>query len=111
MPEVDNATPFGVRAMPSCDREGRDVLLIVVAAQFDLPVPGDDYPRLRLFPTQEPPPLADEHVGEPGLSSIRREGQSPYAKPATDIYICGDACAPRGEAVAEMRVNIRVGPC
>jgi hypothetical protein len=111
MPDVENATPFGVRAMPSCDRDGRDVLLIVVGAQFDLPDPGYDDPRLRLFRTQEQPPLADEYVGEPGRSSIRREGQSSYTKPATDIYICGDACAPNGEPVTEMRVNIRVGPC
>jgi len=111
MPDVNNTTPFGVRVMPSCDREGRDVLLIVVAAQFDLPDPGHDDPRLRLSSTQEPPPLADEYVGEPGRSSIRREGQSSYTKPATDISVCGDACAPNGKPVTEMLVNIRVGPC
>jgi hypothetical protein len=111
MADFENATPFGARAMPSCDREGRDVLLIVVGAQFDLPEPGYDDPRLRLCGTQEPPPLADEYFGEPGRSSIRREGQSSYTKPATDIYVWGEACAPKGEPVTEMIVNIRVGPC
>jgi hypothetical protein len=111
MPDVENATPFAVRAMPSCDREGRDILLIVVAAQFDLPEPGYDETRLRLCRTQEPPPLGDEYIGEPGRSSLRREDQSPYTKPSTDIYVNGDACAPRGEPVTEMRVGVRVGPC
>jgi hypothetical protein len=111
MPDVNNATPFGVRVMPSCDREGRDVLLIVVAAQFDLPGPGHDDPRLRLFRTQDPPPLADEYVGEPGLSGIRREGQSSYTKPATDIYVVGDVYAPQGKPITEMNVSVRVGTC
>jgi hypothetical protein len=111
MSEISNATPFGVRIMPSCDREGRDVLLIVVAARFDLPDPANHDPRLRLSSTQEPPPLADEYVGEPGRSSILREGQSSYTKPATDISICGSACAANGRPVTEMLVNIRVGPC
>lgn len=111
MADFENATPFGARTMPSCDREGRDVLLIVVGAQFELPEPGDRDPRLRLFPTQEPPPLADEYVGEPGVSSIRREGQSTYTKPATDISVRGDACAPNDKPVTAMSVNIRVGPC
>lgn len=111
MSDVENATPFGVRVMPSCDREGRDVLLIVSAAQFELPEPGYDDSRLRLFRTQEEPPVGDEYLGEPGQSSIRREGQSSYMKPATDIYVCGDAFAPNGAPVTEMNVSIRVGPC
>src|SRR5262249_45499174 len=105
MPDVDNATPFGVRAMPSCDRDGRDVLLIVVAAHFELPGPEYSERLLRLLPEQAPPPLADEYTGEPGQSSIRREGQSPYTKPATDIYLSGDACAPYGKPVTRMNVN------
>ncbi len=108
---LENATPFGALAMPSSDREGRDLLLIVVGAQFTLPAPGDENPRLRLFPTQELPPMSDEYFGEPGRSSILREGQSAYTKPATDICLSGSACAPNGRAVTAMTVNIRVGPC
>jgi hypothetical protein len=110
MSDVENATPFGVRVMPSGDREGRDLLLIVIAAHFELPGPGYDDPRLRLLRTQELPPLADVYAGEPGQSSILREGQAQYVKPATDIYVSGEACAPRGEPVSEMGVSIRVGP-
>lgn len=111
MADFENETPFGALAVPSADREGVDLLLIVVAAQFELPEPGSDESRLRLSTTQEPPPMAEEYVGEPGQSSIRRDGQAAYTKPATDVYVCGDACAPKGRAVTEMNVNIRVGPC
>ena len=55
--------------------------------------------------------MAEEYIGEPGQSSIRRDGQSSYTKPATDIYVCGDACALNGQPVTGMNVNIRVGPC
>jgi hypothetical protein len=108
---LENATPFGALVMPSSDRAGRDLLLIVVGAQFALPVPGDEDPQLRLFPIQETPPMSDEYFGEPGQSSILREGQSPYTKPATDICVSGSACAPAGQAVTAMTVSIRVGPC
>jgi hypothetical protein len=111
MADFENRTPFGGRVLPSLDRDGVDLLLVVVAAQFDLPEPGDDAPLLRLSALQEPPPVADEYVGEPGQSSIRREGQSAYRKPATDIYVCGEACAPDGRPITAMNVSIRVGPC
>src|ERR1041385_3668520 len=111
MADLENTTPFGARVMPSMDREGVDVLLVVIAARFVLPEPGEDDPLLRLSPTQEPPPLADEYLGEPGQSTIRHEGQSAYTKPATDVYVCGAACAPDGHPVTEMNVNIRVGSC
>lgn len=111
MPEVDNATPFGACAIPSCDRDGRDILLVVVAAHFEMPGPGNRTDRLRLLPQQDPPPIADEYVGEPGRSSIHREGQSAYTRPATDIYVSGTAFAPHGTPVTQMNVGVRVGPC
>jgi hypothetical protein len=111
MANLENTTPFAASIMPSLDREGRDVLLMVVGAQFVLPEPGEEPPRLRLFPIQEPPPMFDEHAGDPGTSSLRREGQSAYRKPATDITIVGDACAPGERPVTSMAVHVRVGPC
>lgn len=111
MANLENATPFGASVLPSSDRDGRDLLLIVISAQFVLPDPGDHSSQLILFPTQDQPPMGDEHVGEPGVGSLRFEGQSAYTKPVTDICVLGDACALRGEPVSEMTVSIRVGRC
>jgi hypothetical protein len=111
MADLENATPFAARVMPSADHAGCDVLLIVVAAHFELPGPDENNSRLRLLPTQEMPPLVDEYAGEPGQSSILRAGQSSYTNPATDICILGDACAPNGRPVTEMHVRVRVGSC
>jgi hypothetical protein len=112
MADLQNATPFGARIMPSADRDGRDLLLIVVAAQFDLPNPRDrGATTLQPSETQAAPPLADEYVGEPGQSSLRQEGQIVYTRPATDICILGHACAPDAKAVRRMNVEIHVGPC
>jgi hypothetical protein len=111
MADLHNETPFAAVAIPSLDVDGMDLLLIVVAAQFELPEPDYADSRLRLFPKQEPPNMAEEFVGEPGRSSIKRDGQSAYVKPATDVHVRGDAYAPRDKAVTRMDVNIRVGPC
>lgn len=111
MADLENSTPFAARVMPSIDRDGIDVLLIVVAAHFALPEAGDGDSPLHVLPIQELPPLADEFVGETAQSSIRREGQSSYTKPATDIYVWGEACAANGRPVTMMDVHIRVGPC
>jgi len=111
MADFENETPFGAVMMPSSDREGVDLLLIVVAAQFELPEPGTKDLGLRSSDTQNLPPMVEEYVGEPGQSSIRRDGQSSYTKPATDIHVCGDAWAPHGQPVTDMIVNIRVGSC
>ena len=109
--DFQNHTPFGALVLPSVDRDGMDLLLVVVAAQFQLPDPGYTDARLRLFPTQAPPNMVEEYLGEPGQSSIRRDGQAAYTKPATDIYVSGAACAPHGKPVTRMDVNVRVGPC
>jgi hypothetical protein len=111
MDNLENATPFAARVMPSMDREGRDVLLVVVAAHFALPAVLEEHRRWQLFPTQESPPLADEYRGDPGQSSLLHEGQSSYTKPATDICVIGDACAPDGVPVTQMSVHVQVGPC
>jgi len=111
MANLQNATPFAACALPSSDREGRDLLLIVAAAHFVLPEPGDRGTRLHLAAEQDLPPMAEEHAGDPGVSTIRRDGQSCYTRPATDISIWGDACGRDGKPVREMTVSVRVGPC
>ncbi|WP_088281375.1 DUF2169 domain-containing protein [Ideonella sp. A 288] len=95
--------------MPSSDRNGRDLMLAVVSAQFHIPHPAHPVTHLSPCSVQEPPPFSDEYFGEPGASSMKLDGQCAYFKPATDIYLIGDACAPHGNPVTEMRMHIRVG--
>ncbi len=59
---------------------------------------------------EEPPPLlpADEHVGEPGFSSVRREADLGPVKLATDCILVGSAVAPKGRA-KRVNVSFRVG--
>ena len=111
MARLDNATPFAATLMPSCDREGRDLLLLVVAAHFDLPTPDGGPAGPRIAADQPPPPMADTWIGEPGLSSLRDEGQSAYTRQGTDIYVRGHAVAPGEQPVRRMGVAVQVGPC
>lgn len=55
--------------------------------------------------------MADIFLGDPGTSSIRIAGQSMYTRPATDVYLCGHACALQESPVTQMTVNVQVGPC
>lgn len=109
MPDFANSTPYGAFAIPSCDRDGKDVLLVVAAARFTIPPPRSA--DMSLSEKQLPPPREDVYWGEPGQSSLRIEGQSSYVRRNTDIYITGHACAPPGRTVAQMDVSIEVGPC
>jgi hypothetical protein len=111
MSDFENATRYAAQTLPSCDRDGRDLLLVVVAARFALPLPGGPPARLSATDVQPLPPLTDEYTGDPARSGLRREGQSAYTRPATDISILGHACAPEGKLVRQMGVNVRVGPC
>ncbi len=111
MADFENATAFGARSLPSSDRDGRDILLVVIAAGFVLPGPGESGADLRPLPAQSPPPLTDEYVGVVGESSLRAEGQSPYLKPATDVTVWGEACAPHDKPTRRVDVAVRVGPC
>jgi hypothetical protein len=111
MADFENAAPFGARTLPSCDRDGRDLLLVIVAARFTVPPPRSSGTHVHTLETQSPPPLGDEYVGAPGRSSLRNEGQMAYTRPATDVSILGHACAPEGKLVRRMSVNVEVGPC
>ena len=62
-----------------------------------------------LAPMQQPIPVAGEHVGEPGRSSLRREPETAWFKPGTDLVLLGHAQAPGGEPVTQLDAGLRVG--
>jgi hypothetical protein len=108
---LENLTRFQAVSLPSMNKEGEELLLICVAGRFDLPPagrPSNEPPK----PSEEqrPPVMEDIYWGEPGTSSLRYEGQTAYYRPGTDIYVSGQAWAPRGKPVPEMLAAVKVGP-
>jgi hypothetical protein len=96
----------------SVDHDGGACAVIVAAATYALPRvgrgPGEP---LRPYDVQLEAARCDEYFGEPGASSLRREGQTTYTRPGTDIYLRGRAWAPKGRPATETRVVCAVGPC
>lgn len=111
MPEVDNLTPFAATSLPSLTRDAEDLLLVVVAGRFELPVPGANVDDPRISGEQRQVPLADVFWSDAAGASLQIEGQSTYVRPGTDIYLEGHAWAPRGRPAHEGHISIRVGPC
>lgn len=111
MARLDNLTPFEAVTLPSLSLDDRRLVLVIVAARFDMPVPGQHAVALTVASHQLPVPLADEYWGEPGASSLRREGQSTPLRMGTDVYFQGHAWAPGGKPQDHVLVNLRIGPC
>lgn len=105
MTALHNWTPFAAREHPSVDREGRDVLVVCLAATF---VMDESTP---IAHQQVAPPSADTYWGDPATSSLRIEGQTAYFRPGTDIYLEGTAWAPGGRPAERSLVAVTVGPC
>ena len=55
------------------------------------------------------PSRCDEYWGEPGASSIKQGCDVTLLKSATDIIMTGSACAPAGQKVKELDVQLTVG--
>lgn len=107
-PELDDQSGYALLPLAVADAEGRPVLAVVMQATFAL------FPDLAgrappLAPMQQPIPVAGEHVGEPGRSSLRREPETAWFKPGTDLVLLGHAQAPNGEPVAQLDAGLRVG--
>jgi hypothetical protein len=112
MSRLVNLSPYAAKLLPSMDRSDEDLALVIVAGRFVMP-PGGRF-------SAEPPPvhdeqlpvrLADEHWGDPAMSSLRHEGQGNPIRPGTDIYLVGHAWAPGGRPTPRAQVAVRVGPC
>lgn len=106
---IINLSRLGAVALPTMCRADHERALVVAAATFALPSASASTPTL--LEEQAPPPLADEYHADPTNSSLRREGQSAYVRPGTDIYLRGHAWAPRGRPSDRTALHVRVGPC
>lgn len=104
--ELVNQTLFNAERLVLGDREGRDLLVVVVKCTYAMGN-GDG-----LVPADEQAPIisGDTFHGEPGLSSVRYESDlSPY-KPGTDVVLLGHAYAPKGRKTGMVSVSLKAGP-
>jgi hypothetical protein len=104
MLQLKNETPFLATLLLLPDADGVDTLFTVVKGTFTLT------PRLGLAEEQVPVAPADQHHGEPAMSSIRTPSDVCLGKPGTDVLLLGSAWAPGGKPTWQMDVSITVGP-
>ncbi len=103
MLQLKNKTPFeaGIAVFP--DENGVDTLYVTVRATFEL---GK---TLEVAAEQMPLVYADEYWGEPGQSSVKYASELHLTKPATDVVMTGEACAPDKKLVPQLDVMLMVG--
>jgi hypothetical protein len=100
------ASPFTGGGFVLPDRQGNEQLIVALKATYDLSPAG----RVTVAEQQDPLVLSDELRGEPGKSSIVREGEIAPPKPlGTDVFLLGCAVAPR-PGTRQMTVGLRLGP-
>ncbi len=103
-PYIENTTPFAVEVLQLGDEQGRNVVVPVVKATFD--IAGD---ALTLAEEQLAVDASGLHWGDPDTSAYKFEPETAFCKPATDVVLVGHAHAPQRGAT-RCDVGFRVGP-
>lgn len=102
MLQLKNSTPFAANITVLPDEDGIDSLYINVKARFNI---GSQW---TLAEEQTPPQEEDVYWEEPGSSSLKYASDFHLGKPATDIVMLGEACAPGQASVRQLDVNLTV---
>ena len=103
--KIENSTPFQIAWLVLLDKQGAERLIVALKATYSISEDG----KLSVAKKQGAIRGADEFYGEPGVSSIRFEGELGPPKVATDVVLVGRAVAPR-PGTRSMDVSFRVGP-
>jgi len=103
MLQLKNSTPFAANMALFPDQYGVDTLYLMVKASFNISQ------NLTLADKQSPLLEVDDYWGEPDKTSIKFASDFHIGKPATDIIMLGNACAPGNEPVRELDVSLTVG--
>lgn len=106
MPALVNQTTLPTEVVALLDQHATQFFLILVSATFEA-FPGAP---IRLAEEQLPLWEVDAYRGEPGASSVVHEGDFVLEKPLVDVIVNGQAFAPNGRKVEQLRVALRVGP-
>ena len=100
-----NTTPFAAEQLFLMDENGRDLLVVVIGATYQI----NGTPNLGLAEQQIPVNLSGEYDGEPVESSFKYEPEVAPVKAATDVALIGHAYPDRPGAT-RVDVTLRVGP-
>lgn len=103
---LQNNSPFSAELALLTDEDGRDVMLVLAKATYDISETGE----LTLSEEQEEVCFEGEYFAEPGQSSLKIAPEANFAKQATDVVLIGHAHAPYGQAVTQLDAGIKVGP-
>ena len=102
MLQLKNNSPFAAEIAVFPDENGIDTLYVTIKATFTID------PKVDLAEEQIPIFLADEYWGEPIESSLKYASEVHLTKPATDIVMIGEACAPDKRPVSQLDVSLAV---
>ena len=100
-----NQTSFSADVSGVLDKDSKQYDLLVVSASFETAADGS----IAVSENQAPVRGVDVCYGEPGLSSVRYEGETALDKPLVDVLINGSAYAPNGKKAKSVIVSARVG--
>ena len=103
---LTNHTRYAADLALLADEAGRDVLLVLVKATYQIL----DRHQLAMADPQIPIDMAGEYYGEPGQTSLKYAPEANFAKQATDVTLIGHAHAPNGRPVTQLDVSLNVGP-
>jgi len=103
--QVINETPFEAMPNPGFDKEGREVVTVIVKGTFGV-TPGKAEPVER--DKQIKIAMADEYWGAPGDSPVRYESDLATFKPGTDLILLGSAQSPDGSPSRQFEVSFAV---
>lgn len=102
--KFENKTPYEGGRYVIQDRNGKDLLVIVIKATFDFTHEG----RLNLADNQLPVEPADQYYGDPETTGIRYASDVTFGKKATDIALVGHAVAMK-QKTRQTIVSLSVG--
>lgn len=105
MLQLINNTSFCTERACLVDNEGNQVWVVIVKATYLLNEDGS----VGEHPQQEPVFQSPVFSGEPGKSSLLRDGEMVTAHPGTDIMLLANAHAPQGHSARQIDVGVAVG--
>jgi len=103
---LSNQTRYAAERTWVRDRTGHHHWVVVVKGTFEIALNGE----LHLAGEQSPPLMVPEYFGEPGLSSLRFDGDLVPGKATTEVIVNACAYAPHGKPATSVPVELTVGP-